>query len=195
MTVIKELKVKQVIIGKQYKNSENLQRLINLSKEKKVKIIIVEAGDQINMEKDLCLKILWPDDNNIISENIINNNSLVCKLIYKKFSMIFTGDIEEIAENKILNKYKDDLIILKSNILKVAHHGSKTSSTQKFIESVSPQVSLIGVGKNNTFGHPNNDIVQRLECCSKLYRTDQMGEISVIVSNNGKIKVKKFVKK
>ena len=74
----------------------------------------------------------------MISENAINNNSLVCKLVYKNFSILFTGDIEKIAENEILDMYSNRLYLLKSNILKVAHHGSKTSSIKEFVESVSP---------------------------------------------------------
>ena len=76
--------------------------------------------------------------------------------------MIFTGDIEEIAEKQILKEYKNNLQILKSNVLKVAHHGSKTSSSEEFIEAVKPKIALIGVGENNTFGHPNDNVLNRL---------------------------------
>lgn len=77
-------------------------------------------------------------------QNPLNNNSIVSQLNYKSFKMLFTGDIEEIAEKEILNLQKDKL---KSTILKVAHHGSNTSSTQEFINSVKPELALIGVGK------------------------------------------------
>lgn len=75
--------------------------------------------------------------------------------------MLFTGDIEEIAEKQILEEYKN-LNILKSTILKVGHHGSKTSSSQSFLEAVKPKIALIGVGENNTFGHPNDVVIERL---------------------------------
>ena len=77
--------------------------------------------------------------------------------------MLLTGDIEEIAERKILEEYKNNLEILNSNILKVGHHGSKTSSIQEFVNEVKPNIALIGVGKNNTFGHPNEEVIQRLK--------------------------------
>ena len=93
----------------------------------------------------------------------MNNNSIVCKLHYKSFSMLFTGDIEEIAEKQILQEYKSNLNILNSTILKVGHHGSKTSSIEEFIGAVRPKIALIGVGKNNKFGHPNNEVIERLE--------------------------------
>ena len=77
--------------------------------------------------------------------------------------MVFTGDIEEIAEKKILPEYKNNLRMLNSTILKIAHHGSKTSSMQEFLEAVKPKIVLIGVGENNKFGHPNKEVLERLE--------------------------------
>lgn len=106
---------------------------------------------------------MWPDSNNVITENSINNNSLVCKLKYKDFSMLFTGDIEEIAEKQILQKYKSNLKVLNSTVLKVAHHGSKSSSIEEFLKVVNPKIALIGVGANNTFGHPNSGVLDRLK--------------------------------
>ena len=110
------------------------------------------------------IHILWPEEKQI-QENVLNNNSIVCKLVYKDFSMLFTGDIEEVAEKQI---YKKSLILY-STVLKVAHHGSKTSSIQEFLELVKPKIALIGVGDKNKFGHPNNEvleILQNLRCKS-----------------------------
>lgn len=133
-------------------------------------------------------QILWPKEIQI-QENILNNNSIVTKLKYKNFSMLFTGDIEEIAEKQILEKYKNSNI-LQSTILKVAHHGSKSSSTQEFLEQVKPRIALIGVGEKNTFGHPNAGVLERLiNMGTKIYRTDENGEISVFVNKNGNIKL------
>lgn len=83
-------------------------------------------------------------------------------MVYQDISVLFTGDIEEIAEKTILEEYKNTNI-LKSTILKVAHHGSKSSSTEEFLNAVKPKIVLIGVGENNTFGHPNNGVLERLE--------------------------------
>ena len=91
--------------------------------------------------------------------------------------MLFTGDIEAIAEEKILDFYKEKgESILKSDVLKVAHHGSKTSTTQSFFEKVNPKICLIGVGKNNMFGHPTTEVLERINA-TKIYRTDENGEI------------------
>lgn len=124
---------------------------------------IVNEEQKINIERDLYFDILWPSKDTYIWDNVLNNNSLVCKLGYKDFSMLFTGDIEEVAEKEILNSYENNLEILKSTILKVAHHGSKTSSNIRFLEEVSPKVALIGVGQDNKFGHPNEIVLNRLK--------------------------------
>lgn len=129
-----------------------------------------------------------------MSENAMNNNSLVCKLVYKDFSMLFTGDIEEIAEKAMLEKYKNTPNVLEANLLKVAHHGSKTSSTKDFLKIVKPKFALIGVGKNNNFGHPSETVIQMLaDFKIEVYRTDKYGEIMFNRNNKEKIKVKKFI--
>lgn len=163
LTVMQEIKVNNVIISKQAENSENFEKLVEIVQNKKINLILVNKGDKIKIEKDLYFDVLWPDSKNFITENPLNNNSIVCKLYYKDFSMLFTGDIEEEAEKEILNLYKNNPNILNSTILKVGHHGSKTSSTQGFIDIVKPPIALIGVGKNNKFGHPNNEVIERLE--------------------------------
>lgn len=159
---MEELSIKNVIIGKQFELSENYEEFLKIVKEKKIKVYVVEAGQRIVVEKDIYLDVLWPDSKNIINENSINNNSLVCKLVYQNFSMLFTGDIEEIAEKVILEKYKNTNI-LQSTILKVAHHGSKSSSIKEFLDEVKPRIVLIGVGKKNTFGHPSSSVLERIE--------------------------------
>ena len=83
-----------------------------------------------------------------------------------------------------MKKYKGSKL-LKSTILKVAHHGSKTSSSKDFISAVQPQIALIGVGSNNKFGHPSNITIENLKNINcKIYRTDKDGEISINVDNN-----------
>lgn len=119
MNVLREIEVDKVIIGKQGENSEQYIEFCKIVKEKKIPVIVVKKGDIINIEKDLKFKVLFPE-NKLILENVLNNNSLVLKLEYKDFSMIFTGDIEEIAEKKLLKMYSSSE--LNADILKVAHH-------------------------------------------------------------------------
>lgn len=160
---MEELKVEKVVISKQGKNTENYQKFKEIVKENKIKVVVVNQGDILKIEKDIYFDILWPNNSELISENILNNNSIVCKLCYKNFSMLFTGDIEKIAEKRILQEYRNYLEILNSDILKLSHHGSKTSSTQEFLNVIKPKIALIGVGDNNKFGHPNYEVIDRLE--------------------------------
>lgn len=142
--VVEKLNVKILVIGKQAEKTEECSQMLEVAKKNNVKIIIVEAGQTLKIEKNISFNILWPDSQNLISENILNNNSIVAKLNYGKFKMLFTGDIEQIAEEKIVKKYGDKL---KSTILKIAHHGSNTSSIENFINAVKPEIVLIGVRK------------------------------------------------
>ena len=194
--IMQNMKVKNAIISNQPETSQNFQEFIKIAKEKKINLIVVNAGDKLNIEKDLYFNIMWPDKNVFISENTLNNNSIVCKLNYKRFSCVFTGDVEELAEIQILQEYKNNLQILNSTVLKVAHHGSKTSSVLEFLKSVNPKIALIGVGENNKFGHPNEQIINRLQDNGiKVFRTDRNGEISIVVDRRGEIvNIQKFIK-
>ncbi|MGN1299697.1 MAG: ComEC/Rec2 family competence protein [Candidatus Scatovivens sp.] len=109
--------------------------------EKDINVLMVKAGDKINIDKNTYFDILWPD-NNLIQENSTNNNSIVANLVFNKFKILYTGDIGEVAENEIYKKYQNTNR-LECSILKVSHHGSKTSSTEYFLNAVKPQIALM----------------------------------------------------
>ena len=90
---MEEINIKNIIIGKQYEECENYKNVIKIAKEKNININVVESGQKVIIEDNLYFNILWPCSKNIVNQNIINNNSMVCKLVYNKFSMLFTGDI------------------------------------------------------------------------------------------------------
>lgn len=160
--VLENLKVETIIIGKQDSEYDNCKEFLKLAKSKKVNVISVEEGNVVKIDKYSYFQILWPDSRNMIADNGINNNSILAKFVCRDFSILFTGDIEEMAEKKILEKYKNT-DILNCNILKVAHHGSKSSSIQEMLDKIKPQVAVIGVGGDNKYGHPNVDVISRLE--------------------------------
>lgn len=186
------MKVDNVIISKQGEMCENYEKFKQLVVDKNISVILVEQGNRVEIDRFVYFDILFPSDK-LITENVLNNNSIVAKLHYGKFSILFTGDIEEVAEGELIEKYKNT-DLLNTTVLKVAHHGSKSSSIQDFLNLVHPQIALIGVGKNNTFGHPNTYVLERLKKIgAKIYRTDLYGEISIVVKDEGKIKVRKFI--
>lgn len=183
--ILKNMKVKTAIICNIGQESEEYNHFVRLAKENKTKIRYVQKGSIIKLGKNKIIEILYPDKNEKINDNAKNNNAIVFKLTWNKFSVLFTGDIEEKAERKILEMYKNKEEKLKSDILKVAHHGSKSSTMQEFLEIVKPSLALIGVGENNNFGHPNDMVLNRLEQSGcKTYRTDMLGEITI--TSNGK---------
>ena len=178
LTLLEELEVKKVCISKQYEKTKNYEKFLKIVSRKKIDVQVLIMGDILRIEDNLIFEVLFPEKE-LIKENSINNNSLVMKLKYKDFKMLFTGDIETLAEERLVNIYKNTKK-LESDILKVAHHGSKTSTSQEFLNLVCPKIALIGVGKDNTFGHPSKEILQRLENFNvKIYRTDENGEIKI----------------
>ena len=194
LTLLEELQVGEVIISKQGESSSNYSKFKKIVSDKKIKVRYIKKKDRLQIEKDIYLDFLWPDNENIIESNILNNNSIVCKLYYHNFSILFTGDIEELAEKKLIEEYKDNINIFNSNVLKVAHHGSKSSSNIELIKMINPEIALIGVGNNNKFGHPNSEVIERFKSLNtKIYRTDLMGEIILTINRKGKMNVKKIV--
>ena len=180
--ILGKIDVSSIILTRQLEENDIYRHILSIAKEKKIKLIYVKEGDVLKIG-GIKISIIHPE-NKLMINNPMNNNSIVCKVEYNSFSMLLTGDIEMEAEELILRKN----INLKADVLKVAHHGSKTSTTGEFLKAINPKVALIGVGKNNNFGHPSNEVIQRLkENGTRIYRTDENGEISITVNKKGRI--------
>jgi len=119
--------------------------------------------------------------------NDTNANSIVLRLDYGDFSMLFMGDAEDQTEARLLSK---DLN-LKANVIKIAHHGSKYASSENFLKRVQPESAIISDGEWNRYGHPAQSVLDRLKAMNaKLYRTDLQGEITL--TTHGKLDSAKF---
>ena len=145
------------------------------------KVIVVSAGTKVkagNAEID----ILFPFENLAGNEvKNTNDSSIVAKLIYGKESFLFTGDISSTAE-KLLANSKENIL---SNVLKVAHHGSKYSTSDLFLAAVAPRIAVISAGVKNTYGHPTREVLQRLQNYDiTTLRTDQSGDINFVTDGN-----------
>ena len=174
---------------------------INLVNNFKVEKVIFNCGPYNNLEKDLikvldkkkikyysCIKELNIDKNKLYflqtkEYDNENDNSNVIYTELDGYKFMFMGDASSTTEKEILKKY--DLPDI--DVLKVGHHGSKTSSGKDFIDEINPRYSVISVGKNNRYGHPNKEVLNNLEN-SKIYRTDQDGSIMFKIKNN-KLKI------
>ena len=145
------------------------------------------AGKIIEFGNGVVLKIIYPKES-LEGQTVKNpnNSSVVMVLDYKETEILLVGDIEAKVEKELLNDN------IGADILKVGHHGSKTSTTVNFLEKVSPQVAFIEVGSKNKFGHPSPEVIQRLENSGiKYYRTDLDGHTEVITDGET-FQVKKY---
>jgi competence protein ComEC len=190
--LLENIEVKKIVIGMQVEESTEYTNIISIANEKNIAVYIVKKAEKIVIDTNLYFDVLYPKSNK--EQEGLNNNSLVLKLNYGEFSMLFTGDIEKETEAILVNEYTNTNM-LKSTVLKVAHHGSKTSSTEEFLKLVEPQIALIGVGEDNKYGHPNTNVLERLQNINcKIYRTDENGEVRLWVNNNGNIKIRSMYK-
>lgn len=157
-----------------------------IPKDNDLPIIIVKQGDQIILDKNTKFTIIWPDK---AKSNNENNMSLVGLLSYYNRQVLLTGDIEKEVEPLIGDKLNKSI-----DVLKVPHHGSKTSSTEIFLEKLKPTIGIISVGRNNLHSHPSPEVVWRYnDYGSTLYRTDENGLIK-LTFNKEVLNVSTYIK-
>jgi competence protein ComEC len=165
----------------------------SLTKDIQFEEFISERGIPISyfqeekkMIGNVALYFLYDAEIKTISGESTNNRSGIFKLFYGETSFLFTGDIEKNAEKFYSDTYKD---FLNSDVLKIGHHGSKTSTSTEFLKNVSPEISLISAGFKNKFGHPDADVIERLENLgSVIYRTDSQKAV-LLRSNSEEIEL------
>jgi competence protein ComEC len=134
------------------------------------------AGQRIILDKDVHLDIINPQRQTVAgTSSDVDNNGVVLRLIHDQISFLFTADIRHETERLLI----DLGYLLKSDVLKVAHHGSNTSSTTEFITAVNPSLAVISVGEDNRFSHPDDGVLSRLEGI-KVMRTDKHGTVELI---------------
>ena len=174
---------------------------VNLVNNFKVEKVIFNCGEFNELEKELikvldkkkikyysCIKELNKDKYKLMFLNTKeydneNDNSNVIYTELDGYKFMFMGDAGIEKEKDILDKYN----LANIDVLKVGHHGSKTSSSKGFIDEIDPKYGVISVGKNNRYGHPNKEVLNNLDN-SKIYRTDQDGSIMFKIKNN-KLKI------
>ena len=153
----------------------------------------VRFKDKLRLGKDVWIQAIWPMDDRVATNNSDENElNTVYMLYYKGIKIMLTGDLVEADELDMIKYYKST-DVLKCDILKVAHHGSRYSSNEKFIEAANPRIAVIQVGENNTYGHPNAGVIRRFEKRGiKVYRNDKEGAIGVDISRN-EIKIDRMI--
>jgi competence protein ComEC len=133
-------------------------KFLETVKEEKISYRLAQEGDKLDLDPALTVVVLNPPRE--FKYNNANDNSLVLKITYKNFSVILPADIGQVTERRLVKKYDR---ALKANVLKIAHHGSRTSSCATFLDVVHPELAVISSGRNNTFGHPHPEVTKRLD--------------------------------
>lgn len=197
--------IKQIIDEKLFQIDKILIPKVNLPNEKykefceyleknDLKVEYVSRGDKIACDKsNVEFEILNPNETKLIEDD--NEYSMVFILRYKDFKMMFTGDIGSEQEKSILEYGQDRKINLSVNVLKCAHHGSKNSNSESFIEKLRPSVAIISAGKNNRYGHPSKDVLERLkEKDIKFFVTIKSSQIC-LESDGSSYNIKEYAKR
>lgn len=172
--VMKNYQIGAVMENGQDNDTQVYKRLEEVIEENKVNKIIGKAGMTIKAGDDVQMNILNPNKESLESGKDTNDNSIVAKLTFGKNSFLFMGDLPTKEEEKLIQQN----VNLASVVLKVGHHGSKYSTGDNFLDKVSPQEAVISSGKNNSYGHPHPEVLDRLEKRRiKIWRTDEMGDV------------------
>lgn len=164
--IIKTFDVDEFYAPKVISSSQSFVDMIRSLRNKNLKIKVSAPNISLDLGPNTTCVMLSP--NKTTYENT-NNYSCALKVSYKNSTYLFTGDIESLAEKELLDNSYD----LKAQVLKVAHHGSKSSTSQEFLNKVSPKIAVISCGTYNTYGHPNKGTLSKLKKINSIvYRTD-----------------------
>ena len=165
-------------------NTKTFEDVLDAINEKGLKITSPEVGYKFNVGNALC-EVMNCGTGTSEEKSNLNLSSIVIRMTYGEQSFLFMGDAE--------TKNEEARSWTQTNVLKVGHHGSNTSSSQSFLDQVKPQIAVISVGKGNKYGHPKQVILDRLNKMGiKIYRTDESGTIKITC--DGKENKVEFVK-
>ncbi|MGB9681469.1 MAG: ComEC/Rec2 family competence protein [bacterium] len=158
-------------------SSKIYKDLLSAIKEKKINYL-KPKGQTIHIEE--AILFVFP----LLEESDeMNNNSVISRLSYNNFSMLFLGDSEREEQSYLINVYRNEL---KSDIVKIAHHGSSTGTSKELLDAVMPKIGIISVGRGNSYGHPHKETITLLMANKvKIYRTDEDGTVAILSDGNG----------
>lgn len=178
--VFDNFEVKRLVVPDYEPDNKAKERLIEAAKKENSQICEISEGSAFpHLSSDLIISVLHPQKGGF-SDNE-NDNSLVLMAEYFETTLLLMGDLEEEGEKEIIQKYD-----IETDILKVAHHGSTTSSCKAFLEAVDPTYAVIQCGKDNRYGHPHSETIAALEDDDvRIYRTDLDGSITFLISEKG----------
>jgi len=173
--VLKRYSVGMVIESGSFYPTPDYDEWNKLVKQKKIPVVYARKGQRVALSDRATLHILSPQEE-VVGKRFTNihDGMVVSKLVYGSTAILFTGDGEKIIEYNLISSG----ISLVADILKAGHHGSKTSTTQGFLDAIRPRFVVISVGRKNNYGHPHTDVVDRIQASGiDLFRTDINGDV------------------
>jgi competence protein ComEC len=188
--VAQNFKVRAALVARTPETDAEYSRFASTLARRGVPTRLIGAGDVLEFGQ-VKLRVLWPAPLADSNASSTNNDSIVLHLEYGERAVLLTGDIEKAGEEQMLSVGAD----LRADVIKVAHHGSKTSSIQSLIEAVRPRHAIISVGQASIFGHPNPEVVERWQNSgAQVMKTGDYGTITVVTDGKD-LTVETFVKK
>lgn len=179
--IINEFNIEELFLPNAYTTTSTFEDVLIAMENKNLEFTVPKIGYSFTLGKAK-IKVLYVGDDT----GDLNDASIVIRLDYGSNSFLFTGDATTKVENKIINKD------LKVDVYKVAHHGSISSNSEKFLDKINPTYGIISCEKNNSYGHPHIEVIESLQKRKvELYRTDELGTI-LVTSNGNKIDVTNF---
>lgn len=181
LDVLKSYEVGMVLEPGTFNDSKTYANLEKEIKNKKIKNILVRKGMRFDLGGGAVLDILFPDRD--VSSWATNDGSIVAKLTYGENSIMLTGDATAETEKIVMKEFPTSYLDV--DVLKVGHHGSRTSTSEAFVRAVTPEYALISDGKGNNYGHPHQAVLDTLyEYGAQVFRTDLTG--TILVKSDGK---------
>lgn len=185
IAAIENCRVHTVMLPDIDEKSEYRDMIIEAAHKNDTEIIYVDEGDRLDFKSGLVIEVLSPNRSAQISDE--NDASLVLKLTYGETTLFFGGDASAAVEKQLRGR------LGQIDIVKALHHGSKTSSAQAFVDEVRPEYVIFSAGKNNMYGHPNEEVISRFsDAGAQILRTDIMGDIIIKADKKGVFDVRRF---
>lgn len=179
ITLAKNYSINNILLGEVFEERDSLFAEFGHIKNN-INVKSIKSGSRIYIGdgEDIYFDVLSPESGEDYQD--INDQSLILRLVYKNNSFLFTGDASGIIEKRLEDSYGEKI---KSDVLKLGHHGSKTSTSKDFLELVSPQVAVISAGKDNSYGHPSPEVIDLLKSKNIEYFETKDG--SVLIESDG----------
>jgi competence protein ComEC len=182
--VLKNFSVRSALIARRPRDDPEYDKFAHTLTEKGTYSETIDAGDLIRFG-DVEISVLWPP---AAGETSANDDSLVLRINFGERSILLTGDIEQAAERGLITSQQQ----LRADVVKVPHHGSKTSSTESFVLATKPTFAVISVGRNSRFGHPHREVVERWQSHGATVLTTGNSGTITITTDGHDLSVKEF---